>query len=82
MSTMVNGAVEDSMLNVGEAADLLGVHPNTLRRWEAQGIIRAWRIGPRHDRRFVRSEVERLLDGNGQLIPQERDGHGIIGARP
>ena len=40
------------MLTVREVSQLLHVHSNTLRRWSDQGIIKAYRIGPRGDRRF------------------------------
>lgn len=32
-----------SFLTVGEAAELLGVNPMTLRRWDAQGKLKAFR---------------------------------------
>ena len=32
-----------SFLTVGEAANLLGVNPITLRRWDAQGKLKALR---------------------------------------
>ena len=49
------------LLTTGQAAQILNVHTNTLRRWAGQGAINAFRLGPRRDRRFVRSEVEHLL---------------------
>lgn len=52
---------ESAMLSVGEACRILHVHDNTLRRWGDQGIIRAYRIGPRGDRRFRRDDVAALL---------------------
>jgi len=58
----------DNMLTVREVADLLHVHPNTLRRWSNKGRIRAYRITPRGDRRFKREEIARFLaelNGNG-----------------
>ena len=55
------------MLTVREVAQLLHVHPNTLRRWSNNGRIRAYRITPRGDRRFEREEIARFLaELNGQ----------------
>jgi excisionase family DNA binding protein len=50
-----------SMLTVREVSQLLHVHSNTLRRWSDQGIIRAYRIGPRGDRRFRAEDIAMLL---------------------
>ena len=49
------------LVTVGKAAEILSVHPDTLRRWGARGLLSVYRVGPRHDRRFHRSEVTRLL---------------------
>jgi excisionase family DNA binding protein len=49
------------MLTTGEACRMLCVHSNTLRRWSEQGVIVAYRIGPRGDRRFKREDVLALL---------------------
>ena len=58
---MVGHRQNGSMLTVGDVAQLLNVHVNTVRRWSNQGIIRAYRIGPRADRRFWREDITRLL---------------------
>ena len=50
------------MLTVGEAAALLHIHTNTLRRWADKGYIRAYRIANRGDRRFRREDIIRFLD--------------------
>ena len=55
-----NNAILRLMLTTGEASKILGVHSNTLRRWNNQGIITAYRIGPRGDRRFRREDVAAL----------------------
>jgi excisionase family DNA binding protein len=47
-------------LAVGEAAALVGVSVDTLRRWERAGQIKAVRT-PTGQRRFKRSDVEALL---------------------
>ena len=45
------------MLTIREVARLLHIHSNTVRRWADQGIIRAYRIGRRGDRRFRRKDI-------------------------
>lgn len=50
-----------SMLTVKEVSRLLHVHSNTLRRWSDQGILKAYRIGPRGDRRFRPEDIAVLL---------------------
>ena len=57
-----NGA---SLMTVGQAAEVLNVHPDTLRRWCARGLLQPYRVGPRSDRRFSRSEIVRMLRSNG-----------------
>lgn len=49
------------MLTSGEAAQLLGVHANTVRHWSDNGMLKAYRIGPRSDRRFRREDLDALL---------------------
>jgi len=49
------------MLTTGEACKILYVHCNTLRRWTERGLISAYRIGPRGDRRYKREDVDALL---------------------
>ncbi|MBI2172237.1 MAG: helix-turn-helix domain-containing protein [Chloroflexi bacterium] len=50
-----------ALLTVGDVASLLNLHPNTVRRWAGQGILKALRVGPRRDRRFYRADISRLL---------------------
>jgi len=58
---MTNAEHINDMLTVREVAQLLHVHPNTLRRWSNNGRIRAYRITPRGDRRYKREEIDRFL---------------------
>jgi excisionase family DNA binding protein len=51
------------LLTVKEAARLLHVHPNTVRRWHDMGLVSGYRVGPRGDRRFKLEDIERFLTG-------------------
>jgi excisionase family DNA binding protein len=56
-----NLASDKIMLRAGEAALLLGVHANTIRRWGDKRILEAYIISARGDRRFRRTELESFL---------------------
>lgn len=43
---------EDKLISLNEAAEILQVHPNTLRHWDNNGTLKAVRIGKRKDRRY------------------------------
>jgi excisionase family DNA binding protein len=49
-----------ALLGVREAARRLGVHENTLRRWEQAGLIHAVKL-PTGVRRFRAEDVEKLV---------------------
>jgi len=46
-----------TMLTTGEVARLLNVNDSTVRRWNERGILKAYRIGPRGERRFRRDDI-------------------------
>lgn len=52
------------LLKLSEAAELLNVHPNTLRHWDKKDILKAVRFGQRRDRRYQKSDIERFLKGH------------------
>ncbi len=56
------------MLTTHEVAQLLHVHPNTVRKWSNNGALRAYRVGSRRDRRFEPDEVERFLRDSQQEL--------------
>lgn len=58
---MVNYDRIGPMLNIREVAQLLHVHSNTIRRWADQGLINAYRINRRGDRRFRREDIANFL---------------------
>jgi len=51
----------EAMLTISDIARLLKVHINTVRRWSNQGMLKAYRIGPRGDRRFRWEDVDVFL---------------------
>lgn len=51
----------DALLTTAEAAELLNVHINTVRRWSNNGILTTYRVGPRGDRRFRRRDIDNFL---------------------
>ncbi len=53
------------MLTIAEVAVLLHVHPNTVRLWSNNGLLRAYRLGYRRDRRFRPEDIDAFLKVNG-----------------
>jgi len=64
--TRRNGS--NGLLTARQVARLLNVHVNTVRRWNDRGILKAYRIGPRGDRRFSKDDIEVFLDGDAESI--------------
>ncbi|MEO7665055.1 MAG: helix-turn-helix domain-containing protein, partial [Candidatus Limnocylindrales bacterium] len=63
MSTIVplHPRPADATLSVTKAAQVLGVHPNTIRAWSDAGRLRYYRINPRGDRRYRLGDLQRFL---------------------
>ena len=55
----------EPMLTTSEVARKLNLHINTIRRWSNQGIIKAYRIGSRGDRRFKKQDIDELIRKSG-----------------
>ena len=49
-------------VDIRTAADRLGVHPETLRRWDRNGTLTANRL-PNGHRRYLNSEITAILQG-------------------
>ena len=50
----------EKLLKLKEAAEILRVHPNTLRLWDRKGILVAVRIGERKIRRYRLEDIKRF----------------------
>jgi excisionase family DNA binding protein len=53
--------VADVLLTTSQAAKILNVHTNTIRRWSDSKILTTFRIGSRGDRRYRLKDVRQLL---------------------
>ncbi len=49
------------LLTISEASQILKMHPNTLRKWDKKGILKAVRFGQRGDRRYRKDDIENLI---------------------
>jgi excisionase family DNA binding protein len=58
---MARRSRSNGMLTARQVAQMLNVHINTVRRWDVRGVLRAYRVGPRGDRRFSRDDVALFL---------------------
>ncbi len=56
----MKGDVDMTLVTTSEAARLLNIHENTLRRWCDSGVIPAFRLAARGDRRLLQSDVVAL----------------------
>ena len=57
------------MMTTTEVAKLLHVHANTVRHWANKGLLRAYRLGPRGDRRFKHEDVDSFVRHNNNHKP-------------
>lgn len=52
---------KSEIITLAEACSILGLHPNTLRKWDNSGFLKALRFGTRKDRRYKKSDILKLL---------------------
>lgn len=50
------------LLKIRETAEMLNVNPETLRRWDNEGRLKAVRLGKRKDRRYRLEDVQKIID--------------------
>ncbi len=64
-----------------EAADVLGVHENTIRNWEAKGILQAVRLPHSGYRRFDVEDIERMRREMFEKFPSLDEGSEFVPTR-
>lgn len=52
----------EELLTLREAAQILKVHPNTLRLWDKKGLLVAVRIGEKRARRYKKEDIEKFIN--------------------
>ena len=57
----------NSLLSLQEVSELLGVHPETLRRWDREDKLSAIKVNERGDRRYRYGDVMRILGSYGTI---------------
>lgn len=58
----------DRLLTISEAAKLINVHPETLRRWDNDKILVALRVNDRGDRRYREKDILEFMKTNKSTI--------------
>jgi excisionase family DNA binding protein len=72
ISDIADDKQNSGMLTVREVSSLLHIHPNTLRWWTDQKILKAYRIGPRGDRRFKQEDISIFLLGKTEDVIRQK----------
>ncbi|PIR03777.1 MAG: DNA-binding protein [Candidatus Magasanikbacteria bacterium CG11_big_fil_rev_8_21_14_0_20_39_34] len=50
------------LLTLKEACEILNCHPNTLRKWDNEGKLKAIRFGSRGDRRYKKENILMFIE--------------------
>jgi len=51
-----------NLLKIREAAQILNVNPETLRRWDRSGKLKAVIISKRGDRRYKEEDIKKIIN--------------------
>jgi excisionase family DNA binding protein len=62
-------------MSLSKVADLLGIHPSTVRNWSDQGVLPVHRTQGGH-RRYLRSEIELWMQS--QRADEPADVHLVV----
>lgn len=57
-----NNSQQIKLISLREAARILGVNPQTLRRWDKANRLKAVRVGSRNDRKYKAEDVIKMLE--------------------
>lgn len=54
----------EELLTLKETAQILKVHPNTLRLWDNNGVLKAVRIGVKKIRKYRKKDIEKFINNS------------------
>jgi len=54
--------ISTKLLTLKQVAKMLSVNPDTLRKWDNNGILKAMRIGSRRDRRYRNEDIQKIIN--------------------
>jgi PAS domain S-box-containing protein len=57
-----------NLLSISQTSELLNVHPNTLRRWDNEGFLKAVRVGDKGVRKYRKEQVLDILNNSRSNI--------------
>ena len=60
----------EELLTLKEAANILKTSPQSLRRWDQQGVLKAVRVGTRRgigDRRYRKADLEAYISRKNKV---------------
>jgi len=69
----LQSGLPDKMLTVSDVAQMLNVHPSTVRRWEKEGQLQSYRFGAKGIIRFKREDIFNFIS----LATNCRQGMGM-----
>lgn len=55
-------------MRIREVAEMLGVNPETLRRWDRNGKLPAIKISQRGDRRYRKEDIENYIKNKNKHL--------------
>ena len=56
------------LLTIGQVSEIFGIHQDTLRNWEKDGILVPLRVGKRKDRKYRPQDVEIIVEKMGSRL--------------
>jgi len=54
--------ISTKLFTLKQVAKMLSVNPDTLRKWDNNGILKAMRIGSRRDRRYRNEDIQKIIN--------------------